>query len=402
MFESIQTTGDDSILGLIEKFKNDPNPEKVDLGVGVYRDAAGVTPIMRAVKLAEEQLLKTETTKTYTDSHGDPEFGRAAMAMAFGHDSAIIKQGRVAATQTPGGSAALRLAAGLVASEFPHKTAWLPTPTWPNHLALLSSAGLPLARYPYLDDREELDFDAMLAGLQQIPEGDVVLLHACCHNPTGYDLSNAQWHEVLAVIQQRHLLPLIDCAYLGLGDGLDEDAYGLRLLADNLDEMLVTFSCCKNFGIYAERTGCLFIIAGNSQILAEARSSVAAVARSLYSSPPGHGSSIVKTILASDTLYPIWRAELDAMRDRIKAMRSQLVTGLQDCGLGRQFDHILEQKGLFSYTGLSADQVEYLRRQHSVYLIASGRANIAGLTPDNVDYTCRAIAQAVAQACDPA
>ncbi|HLQ84962.1 MAG TPA: aminotransferase class I/II-fold pyridoxal phosphate-dependent enzyme, partial [Salinisphaeraceae bacterium] len=281
MFERIQVEADDSILGLIEKFRQDANPAKVDLGVGVYRDAQGNTPIMRAVKLAEEQLLRTEMTKTYTDSHGDAEFCRHVAQLILGADSTALAAGRVSTTQTPGGSAALRVAADLLAREFPEKTLWLPAPTWPNHHDIFAATGVRLASYPYLDAMDAPDFTAMAAELRRIPAGDAVLLHACCHNPSGYDLSAAQWQEVLEIIRERELLPLIDFAYQGLGDGLDADAYGVRLLASELGELLVTHSCCKNFGIYAERTGCLLALAADDDAKTRVRGRIAAIARSL-------------------------------------------------------------------------------------------------------------------------
>jgi aromatic-amino-acid transaminase len=396
MFSRIPTVADDSILGLIQKFKDDPNPKKVDLGVGVYRNAKGETPIMRAVKLAEKQLIETETTKTYTDSHGAPEFGLIVTRLILGDDLGEQRADQVSATQTPGGSGALRLAADLIAQEFPEKTMWVPAPTWPNHKDIFTGAGLKLDSYPYLSEGNSLDFPAMAAALRQIPEGDVVLLHACCHNPSGYDLSPGQWREVVAIIQEHKLLPLVDFAYQGFGDGLTEDAYGVRLLAAALDEMLVTYSSCKNFGIYVERPGCLLVLTENHQAMLKVRGRIATIARSIYSSPPGHGSAIVKTVLSSDELKSIWHDELGEMRNRIKAMRSRLVDSLKAYDLDQRFAHIGEQKGLFSYTGLTSSQVEYLQKKYSVYLIGSGRANIAGLAEHNVDYVSQAIADAVA------
>ncbi|HSH85017.1 MAG TPA: aromatic amino acid transaminase, partial [Guyparkeria sp.] len=286
MFEQIERVPGDAILGLIEAFKNDTNPNKVDLGVGVYRDAKGNTPVMRAVKLAEEQLLKNESTKTYIGSHGDPGYGQAVLPLVLGEGSPVLAAKRASATQSPGGTGALRLAADFIASHLPGKDVWVSDPTWPNHHGIFPAAGLALHKYPYVDADNRLDFDGMLAALKQVPEGDVVLLHACCHNPTGFDLSREQWQQLLEVLRERNLLPLVDFAYQGLGEGLDEDAYGVRLLAENLGEVIVTSSCSKNFGIYNERTGCLIMVARNAEQMENVRSQVALVARENYSNPP--------------------------------------------------------------------------------------------------------------------
>ncbi|HAV44677.1 MAG TPA: aromatic amino acid aminotransferase, partial [Halomonas sp.] len=325
MFEQIERVPGDAILGLIEAFKKDTNPQKVDLGVGVYRDAAGNTPVMRAVKEAEARLLKNETTKTYIGSHGAPAYGNVVLPMVLGADSAVLKANRASATQSPGGTGALRLAADFIASQLPGKGIWVSDPTWPNHHGIFTAAGIELHKYPYVDADNRLDFDGMLAALKKIPEGDVVVLHACCHNPTGFDLSQQQWQEVLAVLKERHLLPLVDFAYQGFGEGLDEDAYGVRLLAENLDEVIITSSCSKNFGIYCERTGCLILVAKDAEQMENVRSQVAIVARENYSNPPAHGGAIVSEILHDAELSAMWREELTEMRDRINTLRRDFV-----------------------------------------------------------------------------
>ncbi|WP_348765953.1 amino acid aminotransferase [uncultured Salinisphaera sp.] len=395
MFESIERVPGDAILGLIEAFKNDKNPNKVDLGVGVYRDEQGNTPIMRAVKQAEKLLIDNEQTKAYIGSHGDPEYGADILKTVFGAESEVLANDRASATQSPGGTGALRLAADFIKSNLPGKSIWLSDPTWPNHLGVFGAAGLNIEKYPYVDADNRLDFDGMLAALKQIPHGDVVLLHACCHNPTGFDLSQDQWQQVLAVLQERALLPLVDFAYQGFGDGMDEDAYGVRLLANTLDEMLITQSCSKNFGIYRERTGCFIAVAKDADDMADVRSQLAITARENYSNPPGHGSAIVATIFNSDELTTMWREELDEMRGRINGLRSDFVQGLAPHGLDQRFAHVAEQRGMFSFTGLKPEHVEKLRDEHSIYMVKSGRANVAGLNSANLEYVCNAIADVV-------
>ncbi|MFC3104154.1 amino acid aminotransferase [Salinisphaera aquimarina] len=395
MFEPIERVPGDAILGLIEAFKSDSNPNKVDLGVGVYRDDNGITPVMRAVKAAEKQLIESEKTKAYIGSHGDPDYGSHVLRTVLGEDSRLLADNRVSATQSPGGTGALRLAADFIASQLPGKSIWLSDPTWPNHLGVFAAAGLNLEKYPYVDADNRLDFDGMLGALKKIPEGDVVLLHACCHNPTGFDLSQDQWQQVLEVVKARALLPLLDFAYQGFGDGMDEDAYGVRLLAENLDEAIITQSCSKNFGIYRERTGCFIAIAKNSEEMEDVRSQLAITARENYSNPPAHGSAIVATIFNSPELKQMWREELDQMRARINGLRSDFVKALAPHGLDERFAHVAEQRGMFSYTGLKPEHVEKLRDKHGIYMVKSGRANVAGLSSTNLEYVCNAIADVV-------
>ncbi|GGW65706.1 amino acid aminotransferase [Vreelandella hamiltonii] len=392
MFEQIERVPGDAILGLIEAFKKDTNPQKVDLGVGVYRDAAGNTPVMRAVKEAEARLLKNETTKTYIGSHGAPAYGDAVLPMVLGADSAVLKANRASATQSPGGTGALRLAADFIASQLPGKGIWVSDPTWPNHHGIFTAAGIALHKYPYVDAENRLDFAGMLAALKQIPEGDVVVLHACCHNPTGFDLSQAQWQEVMAVLQERKLLPLIDFAYQGFGEGLEEDAYGVRLLAENLDEVIITSSCSKNFGIYCERTGCLILVAKDAEQMENVRSQAAIVARENYSNPPAHGGAIVSEILHDAELSALWREELTEMRDRINTLRRDFVEALKPYGLAEKYACVAEQRGMFSYTGLTPEQVDRLRDDFGIYMVRSGRANVAGFSHENLPYLAKAIA----------
>ncbi|MGM8850447.1 aromatic amino acid transaminase [Salinicola halophyticus] len=395
MFEKIERVPGDAILGLIEAYNQDSNPQKVDLGVGVYRDPDGHTPIMRAVKQAEARLLKSETTKSYIGSHGDPRYGKAILPLVLGAGSPVLAANRASATQSPGGTGALRLAADFIRTQLPGKSVWLSNPTWPNHIGIFEGAEIPIQRYPYVDADNRLDFDGMLTALKQIPQGDVVLLHACCHNPSGFDLNQDQWRQVLAVVQERKLLPLVDFAYQGFGDGLDVDAFGARLLADNLDEMLITSSCSKNFGLYRERTGCLIVIAKTAEQMENVRSQMAIVARENYSTPPSHGAAIVVDILESEELTQLWKSELTEMCDRINTLRRDLVDSLKPYGLDQRFAHVAEQRGMFSYTGLSTEQVKRLRDEFSIYMVGSGRANVAGFTSENLPYVAKAIAAVV-------
>lgn len=395
MFEKIERVPGDAILGLIEAYNQDSNPQKVDLGVGVYRDPDGHTPIMRAVKQAEARLLKSETTKSYIGSHGDPRYGKAILPLVLGAGSPVLAANRASATQSPGGTGALRLAADFIRTQLPGKSVWLSNPTWPNHIGIFEGAEIPIQRYPYVDADNRLDFDGMLTALKQIPQGDVVLLHACCHNPSGFDLNQDQWRQVLAVVQERKLLPLVDFAYQGFGDGLDVDAFGARLLAENLDEMLITSSCSKNFGLYRERTGCLIVIAKTAEQMENVRSQMAIVARENYSTPPSHGAAIVVDILESEELTQLWKSELTEMCDRINTLRRDLVDSLKPYGLDQRFAHVAEQRGMFSYTGLSTEQVKRLRDEFSIYMVGSGRANVAGFTSENLPYVAKAIAAVV-------
>lgn len=395
MFESINRVPGDAILGLIQQLKDDPNPRKVDLGVGVYRDVKGNTPIMRAVKTAEQNLVDTEQTKSYIGSHGDATYGKLILDTVLGADSKVLAAQRASATQSPGGTGALRLAADFLVAQLPGKSIWLPTPTWPNHLGVFGNAGLDIRRYPYVDADNAFDFNAMLATLQSIPEGDILLLHACCHNPSGFDPDRAQWQQILDVVRERKLLPLMDFAYQGFGDGLEEDAFSVRLLAENLDEMLITQSCSKNFGLYRERIGTFIAIARTAEETLNVRSQLAVTARENYSNPPAHGSAVVSTIFHSPELTREWRDELEQMRSRIATLRQLLVDGLAAYGLDQRFAFITQQRGMFSYTGLSTDQVERLRDEYSIYMVSSGRINIAGLNTDNIPYVCKAIADVV-------
>lgn len=394
-FTDIQRVPGDPILGLIDAYAADPNPNKFDLGVGVYKDAMGLTTIPRAVKLAEQRLVDAQTTKTYIGGHGEPRFGTLISQLVLGDDSALLAEKRVSATQTPGGTGALRLTAEFIAECLPGRGIWLSDPTWPIHETIFAKAGLKVSHYPYVGSDNRLNVEAMLETLRQVPEGDVVLLHACCHNPTGFDLSHDDWRRVLDIVRSRHLLPLIDFAYQGFGDGLQQDAWGVRLFAAEVPELLITSSCSKNFGLYRERTGALIVCAGDAEKLLDVRSQLSSIARNLWSNPPDHGAAVVAEILGDPELKSIWADEVEEMRQRIAQLRQGLVETLTPLGLGERFAHIATQRGMFSYTGLNDDQVARLRHEHSVYMVNAGRANVAGIDATRLD----ALAAAIAAVC---
>lgn len=392
-FATIARVPGDPILGLLDAYRADGNPAKLDLGVGVYKDASGLTPIPRAVKLAEQRLIDGETSKTYIGGHGAPEFGERLLELCFGNGNALLADGLLGATQTPGGTGALRLAGEFIARNLPGRGIWLSDPTWPIHETLFAACGLKVGHYSYVGADNRLNVEAMLAALAHLPRGDVVLLHACCHNPTGFDLAPRDWKRVLEVVKARELLPLIDFAYQGFGDGLEEDAWAVRLFAAELPELLVTSSCSKNFGLYRERTGALIVRADNVEKLLDIRSQLAFLARNLWSTPPSHGAAVVAEILGDAELKALWAAEVDAMRRRVADLRTGLVEALRPYGLAERFAHIAAQRGMFSYTGLTPEQVQRLRDEFSVYLVSSGRASVAGMSEARLDYLAGAIAR---------
>ncbi|MCU1772471.1 amino acid aminotransferase [Pseudomonas sp. 13B_3.2_Bac1] len=391
-FDAIGRVPGDPILGLMEAYAQDTNPRKFDLGVGVYKDAQGLTPIPEAVKIAEARLVESQDTKTYIGGHGNPLFGKVINELVLGADSKLIAEQRAGATQTPGGTGALRLAADFIAQCLPGKGVWLSNPTWPIHETIFAAAGVKVSHYPYVGSDNRLDVDAMLAVLNEVPYGDVVLLHACCHNPTGFDLNHDDWQRVLDVVRRRDLLPLIDFAYQGFGDGLEQDAWSTRLFAAEVPELLITSSCSKNFGLYRDRTGALIVCAKTADKLIDIRSQLANIARNLWSTPPDHGAAVVATILADPELKSRWADEVEAMRLRIAQLRSGLVEALEPHGLRERFAHIGVQRGMFSYTGLSPEQVKQLREHHSVYMVSSGRANVAGIDATRLALLAQAIA----------
>ncbi len=399
MFDSLVAAPPDPILGLTEAFKKDPNPNKVNLGVGVYKDAGGRTPVLKSVKRAEEQILSAEQTKTYLPIEGNAEFDRATLELLFGATHPLVVEGRAATAQAPGGTGALRVAADFIASTLGARTVWLSDPTWPNHPNVFQAAGLATATYPYFDKQDNsVTFAAMLEALASVPEGDVVVLHGCCHNPTGVDLSVAQWEAVAALVAERKLLPVVDFAYQGFADGLREDAAGLAVLAEQCQDMLVASSYSKNFGLYNERVGALTVTGRDADAVEIALSHLKRVIRANYSNPPSHGAAIVATVLTDATLRSQWEAEVQEMRDRINTMRHLFVETLHEKGVTQDFSFIARQRGMFSFSGLTPAQVKALRDRYAIYIVGSGRISVAGMTEGNMDYLCSAIADVLSGA----
>lgn len=393
MLQSVPLAPPDAILGLTEAFRNDPNPEKINLGVGVYCDENGKTPVLASVKEAERRLLEVENTKGYLPIDGNKAYGALVQEMMFGARHEITSSKRAATSQTPGGTGALRVAADFVKKAFPDATVWLSQPTWPNHPQILAAAGVPAKTYPYFDAaNNSLDFENMVAGLREVGEGDVVILHGCCHNPSGVDPSTEQWKEIASVLADRGALPLVDFAYQGFGQGIEEDATGLRALLETCKEALVASSFSKNFGLYGERVGALTAVATDSESVSRVQSQIKSVIRANYSNPPTHGGAIVATILGDADLRARWEVELAAMRNRINDMRRSFVNTLAAKGVKDDYSFITKQLGMFSFSGLKKDQIERLRNEYSIYIVGSGRINVAGITPANIDRLCSAIA----------
>ncbi|RLT39210.1 MAG: aspartate/tyrosine/aromatic aminotransferase [Chloroflexi bacterium] len=393
MFDAITPAPPDAILGMTEAFKKDPNPRKTNLAVGVYKDAGGATPVLETVKEAERRLLDWEKTKSYLPIDGIPEYDAACQELVFGPGHPVLTSGRAVTAQAPGGTGALRVAADFISEISPGATVWISDPTWPNHPSVFQSAGLKVASYPYFDPATNgVDFDAMLAVIRQIPAGDVLLLHGCCHNPTGVDLSTEQWQAVAQVASERGLLPLLDFAYQGFADGLDEDAAGVRIVAEHCPELFVASSYSKNFGLYNERTGALTLVARTPEAAEAALSHVKRCIRANYSNPPAHGGEIVRTILGDPELRRRWEQEVAEMRERINTMRHLFVETLNEKGVTRDFSFIARQRGMFSFSGLTPAHVKALRERHAVYIVGSGRISVAGMTEGNMDYLCEAIA----------
>ena len=394
MFERLESVIPDPILGLMAAFRADPDPRKVDLGVGVYRDDRGETPVLEAVRRAESALLARQSTKTYVGPAGNPAFNEAIERLVLGEEHPTRLTARVRTVQAPGGCGALRLGAELIRAVSPDSVVYVSTPTWANHSPLLSGSGLKLAPYPYFDPATGgVQFAAMTAALARLPARAVVLLHASCHNPTGADLSPAQWRELLELLKRRQLLPFIDMAYQGLGEGLEADAYGMRLFSAELPEVLCAVSCSKNFGLYRERTGALQVINETPAAADAAFSHLVRIARGIWSMPPDHGAAIVHGILAEPTLRTSWQAELAAMRQRIQSLRHEVVKQLRQHCPQRDFGFIATQRGMFSFLGIGAQQVRELRERHHVYMTDDSRMNIAGLRAQNLEYFARATAE---------
>lgn len=394
MFASLKAQPTDPILGLLAKYREDTNPKKIDLGVGVYKNEAGETTVLNCVKKAEQHRTDTETSKVYIGPTGSLLFNDEMSKLIFGQDHKVLTESRARTVSTPGGTGALRVAAEFIKTCKPGATIWVSNPTWANHTGLFQAAGLTVKTYPYYDyENKSLDFDGMLAALKQVSSDDAVLLHACCHNPSGMDLSREQWQQVADVAKSVGFMPVVDMAYQGFGQGLDDDAYGLRLMAESVNEMVVCSSCSKNFGLYRERIGACTIIGATSLEADIAYSVVLSVVRVIYSMPPAHGAALVETILSSDELRNEWYAELAEMRDRINGNRQLIVDKLVENGVTRDFSFITRQAGMFSFLGITPEQVQRLQDEFSIYMVGSSRMSIAGIANSNVDYLAQSIAK---------
>jgi len=376
-------------------FREDQSEDKVDLSVGVYQDDTGVTPIMSAIKKAESELLEQEKTKSYVGIAGLPKFNDAISELVFG--SFYHKErNRIATIQTPGGSGGLCVAGHLINRGKQGATVWASTPTWPNHIPLLSTSGLTIKSYDYYDrENNEINFSRMMSSLDSSAPGDVLLLHGCCHNPCGADLNMEQWQSVLELINKKGLLPLVDLAYLGLGDGVDEDASGLRLLANNCKEMIVVTSCSKNLGLYKERVGAVSAISANAGESERTLSNLANIARSIYSMPPDHGAALAAKVLTDTQLRENWLEELAQLRNRIKQVRTELSDGLNTRQNKIDFSFIKKEKGMFSFLGISRDHVIELRERFHIYMVESSRINIAGINQKNISYIIESICHVI-------
>ena len=392
MFENVQIAPPDPILGLTETFKADPNPNKINLSVGVYQDSAGKTPVLDTVKEAEKRILEQEVSKGYLPMTGEPAYCALVQELLFGEGHEIISSKRASTAQCPGGTGALRVAGDYLHTVHPGAKLWLSNPTWANHNTIFDAAGLVCEKYDYRDPATNgLDFDAMCASIKKIPKGDVILLHGCCHNPTGIDPSPEQWATIGDLLAEQGVLPLVDFAYQGLADGVEEDRAGLLELTKKVKQMLICSSFSKNFGLYRERTGALTVVADNAEQAGTIMSQVKLRIRYNYSNPPSHGGQIVATVLGDKELKAKWLDEVAEIRNRINEMRHLFVKTLKEKGVEQDFSSIIEQRGMFSFSGLTKEQVDQLREKHSIYIVGSGRINVAGMTPDNMDRLCDAI-----------
>ena len=389
MFETLKPQPADKILALVQKFKEDPRPQKIDLGVGVYKNAEGVTPVMRAVKAAEHQLWQDETTKAYVGLTGDPAFSDGMIKMILGD---AVPRGAVAAAATPGGTGAVRQAFELARLANPDVRVFVSNPTWPNHVSMLRYLGIEMVPYRYFDEATcGVDFEGMTADLAQAKAGDVVLLHGCCHNPTGANLNTAQWQSVVDLLAKSGATPMIDIAYQGFGDGLEEDAAATRLIAASLPETIIAASCSKNFGIYRERTGLLMAISQDVSKQLVTQGTLAYLNRQNFSFPPDHGARLVTIVLNDPALCADWKAELEQVRLGMLDLRQNLATELQSRAGSDRFSFLAQHRGMFSRLGTTPDMVERLRVEHAIYMVGDSRMNIAGLNANSVPVLAQAI-----------
>ncbi|MEH0664794.1 aspartate/tyrosine/aromatic aminotransferase [Vibrio scophthalmi] len=389
MFSQLPAPMLDPILSLSVAYRNDPRDEKVDLGIGVYKNSAGETPVMQAIKQAQDIVVATQTTKSYVGLAGCEQFNQSMIDLLLTGTSAMD---RVSAIQTPGASGALRMLGDLMKVAQPNTTIWISDPSYVNHKPVMEAAGLKVRHYRYFSrDTKQVDVDAMMADLRTAGKDDVVLLHGCCHNPTGADIDFDAWQAITQLSQKNGFTPFVDIAYQGFGDGLEADAKGLRYMADNVEEMLITTSCSKNFGLYRERTGAAIVVANTKQEADNAKGKLMTLARSTYTMPPDHGAALVKTILGSDTLTQVWKQELSQMQKRLVSLRKALCDELKNSHGTSQFDFIQSHKGMFTVLGFSQEQMTQLREEYGIYGVGDGRINIAGLTEKDIPYVANAI-----------
>lgn len=389
MFTHLPAPVLDPILSLSVAFRNDPRPQKVDLGIGVYKNSLGETPIMRAVALAQDKVVASQKTKSYVGLAGCEEFNQSMMQLVLG---STLDTERTIAIQTPGASGALRMLGDLMRVAQPDTTVWITDPSYVNHKPVMEAAGLKVRYYRYFSrETKMVDTEQMLADLAQAGTKDVVLLHGCCHNPTGADIDFSAWQAITELAQKNGFIPFVDIAYQGFGDGLEQDAQGLRYMAERMEEMLITTSCSKNFGLYRERTGAAIVIGKNQQEVTNARGKMLTLARSTYTMPPDHGAALVKTVLRDEQLTAIWKQELSEMQQRLLTLRKNLCNELRNQHNTRQFDFIESHRGMFTVLGLSAEQMGRLREEFAIYGVADGRINIAGLTEKDIPYVANAI-----------
>jgi aromatic-amino-acid transaminase len=396
MFEQVSMAPADPILGLTDAFKKDARAHKINLGVGIYKNEKGQTPILATVKEAEKRLLAEETTKSYLTIEGIAAFGDAVQTLLFGKGSEIIASKRALTAQVPGGTGALRTGADFAVTKLGIKKIWVSNPTWANHGNVFKTAGLEVAQYNYYNaETKDIDFDAMLASLQSVAAGDLVLFHGCCHNPTGIDPTQEQWEVLAKLTAKLGAIPFFDFAYQGFGKGVEEDAQGLRLFAQYNKELLIANSFSKNFGLYNERVGGITLVAATNEIAQSAFSQIKAGIRSNYSNPPSHGAAIVTTILNDAVLYEQWVLEVADMRNRIQEMRDLFVATLKEKGVKGDYSFISRQLGMFSFSGLSVEQVNRLKEEFAVYIVGSGRISVAGMTKNNMQPLCDALAKVI-------
>lgn len=393
MFEKLEKLPDDPILGMMAKFRQDNSELKVDLAAGVYQDPNGDTPVLRAIRHAEQLVHDKQKTKTYEGLAGNQSFNAAMQELVFGPEHPALLDNRVSTVQTTGGSGGLHIVADVLRRANNAPVVWVSGPTWPNHRPLIRGGELEFKEYPYYDtDNKGIEFDAMLSTLAGAASGDIVLLHGCCHNPTGADLTPAQWDQLVELLGKRGLIPWIDMAYQGFAADVDEDAYGARLCARKLPETVVVTSCSKNFGVYRDRVGTATIVAADAAQATACATHLANVTRTVYSMPPAHGAAVIDLILRDERLKKLWLAELGEMRDRINSLRRNLAEALGAQTGTERFAFIAGQTGMFSILGLTADQVDRLRDEFHVYMVGSSRANIAGVRSSNLDYLAASIA----------